>query len=119
VRNLYDSGVFPRTAEEDDVEILTGFYRNRKTKKGVREGGSLTISRAVIRGGLSLPPQILRTIETLTYDFDAEVPPALAEIGMRVADGDRKTTERWRKSVIEFPIARLDAAPERLDAAPD
>jgi hypothetical protein len=112
MRNLYDSGVFPRTTDEDDVEILTGYYRNRKTKKGVREGGSLTINRAVIRGGLSLPPQILRTVETLTYDFDAEVPPVLADLGMAVADGERKTTERWRKSVIEFPIARVDSTPD-------
>lgn len=108
MRNLYDSGVFPRTADEEDIEILTGVFRNRKTKKGVREGGSLTISRAVVRGGLSLPPQILRSVETLTYDFDAEVPPALAELGMAVAPGRRIVTERWRKSMVEFPIVRQD-----------
>jgi hypothetical protein len=108
MRNLYDSGVFPRADDEEDIEILTGFFRNRKTKKGVREGGSLTINRAVIRGGLQLPPRILRVMETVTYDFDAEVPPALAELGMQVAAGERKVTERWRKSVIEFTIERLD-----------
>ena len=112
MRNLYDSGVFPRADDEHDVEILTGFYRNRKTKKGVREGGSIIINRAVIRGGMSLPPKILRTIETLTYDFDVEVPPALAALDMRVADGDHKVTERWRKSVIEFPIERLESDPD-------
>ena len=112
MRNLYDSGVFPRAADEEDIEILTGYFRNRKTKKGVREGGALTVNRAVIRGGLQLPPQILRVVETVTYDFDSEVPPALADLGMRVADGDRKTTERWRKSVIEFPIERLDSESE-------
>lgn len=112
MRNLYDSGVFPRADDEHDVEILTGFYRNRKTKKGVREGGSIIINRAVIRGGMSLPPRILRIVETLTYDFDDEVPSALAELGMGVADGDRKTTKRWRKSVIEFPIERLASDPD-------
>jgi hypothetical protein len=108
VRNLYDSGVFPRTGDDEDIEILTGYFRNRKTRKGVREGGALTINRAVIRGGLQLPPKILRVVETATYDFDAEVPPALTELGMRVAAGERKVTERWRKSVIEFTIERLE-----------
>lgn len=107
MRNLYDSGVFPRAKGGKDTEILTGVFRNRKTAKGVREGGALTISRAVIRGGMSLPPQILRVVVTETFDFDNEVPRALVELGLSIADGRPNVVKRYRKTSIEFPIHRL------------
>ena len=113
MRNLYDSGVFPRAAGVPDVEILTGFFRNRKTKKGVREGGTITINRAVIRGGMALPAQLLRVIETDTSEFDVEVPPVLAQLGMAIGDDEPTVTRRYRKLTVEFSIVRIE-----LDAAP-
>lgn len=115
MRNLYDSGVFPRAQDGSDAEALTGVFRNRKTAKGVREGGALSISRAVIRGGMSLPPQVVRVVITETYDFDVEVPHALAELGMAVADGERTIVKRYRKSSIEFPIRRTSPTSEPPD----
>jgi hypothetical protein len=107
LRNLYDSGVFPRPKGGEDTEKLIGVFRNHKTAKGVREGGALTISRSVIRGGMFLPPQILRVVVTETFDFDDEVPRVLAELGLSVADGTQNVVKRYRKTSIEFPIHRL------------
>lgn len=120
MRNLYDSGVFPRAKGGIDTEILTGVFRNRKTAKGVPEGGAISISRAVIRGGMSLPPQVIRVVITDTYDFDAEVPRALSELGMEVGGGRKTVLKRYRKSSIEFPVRRADpAANGALTTTPD
>lgn len=107
MRNLYDSGVFPRAASDPETEILTGHFRNRKTQKGAPEGGSLTISRSVVRGGMALPAQLLRVVETPTSQWDVEVPRVLAGLGMVVADGEVTVTRRYRKLSVEFAIVRI------------
>jgi hypothetical protein len=82
------------------VEELLGVFRRRKTENG--EGGIITVSRRKLVGRVELPPVPVAVTTTETYDFDAEVPAAMKEMGFVVAAGSVRTVRRSGSTYTEF-----------------
>jgi hypothetical protein len=82
------------------VTELLGVFRRRKTENG--EGGLITVSQRKVVGRVEMPPVPIAVLTTDTYDFDAEVPAALKEMGLVVVEGSMRTMRRSGSTFIDF-----------------
>ena len=82
------------------IEELLGVFRRRKTDTG--DGGVVTVSRRKVVGRVEMPPVPVAVVTTETYDFDAEVPAAMKDMGLVVAAGSVRTVRRSGHTYTEF-----------------
>jgi hypothetical protein len=82
------------------VEELLGVFRRRKTENG--DGGIITVSRRKLVGIVEMPPVSIAVLTTDTYDFDAEVPAAMKELGLVLVAGSARTVRRSGSTYTEF-----------------
>lgn len=60
------------------------------------------VSRWELVGIVEKPPVSVAVIPTNTYDFDTEVPSALASINMAVEAGSKRSVRKSGKTFVEF-----------------
>lgn len=81
-------------------EELIGVFRRRKTDSG--DAGVVTVSRRKCVGRVEMPMVTVAVRTTDTYDYDAEVPAAMKEMGFVVVAGSVRTVRRSGSTYIEF-----------------